>query len=206
MQSLFVIGDSISMQYGPHLKQIVEGRFRYDRKGGEQEAIVDLDRPEGANGGDSSMVLSYLNDLRAAGASFDLLLLNCGLHDIKIDKATEAVQVAEEPYRSNLKEIAALASGMAREVVWIRTTDAVDHVHNESPISSSLSFRRFHADVVRYNEIADEVFREHRIPCLDLYRFTRVFGHSAYSDHVHFTDEISRLQAAYIAGYLESRR
>jgi len=53
MRSLFIIGDSISIQYGPHLKKMVEGWLHYGRKRGEAEALNDLDRPAGTNGGDS---------------------------------------------------------------------------------------------------------------------------------------------------------
>lgn len=202
MRSLFVIGDSISIQYGPYLKQLVDGQFHYDRKRGEQEALLDLDRPIGANGGDSSMVRSYLLEQLVNSTTYDLLLLNCGLHDIKTDPITRAVQVSAEQYRTNLEEIATLASQMSSNVIWIRTTDVVDQIHNER----SHAFHRFHADVIHYNEIADQVFKRYGISSIDLYHFTRIFGDNAYNDHVHFTNEVSQMQAAYIAGYLHSRR
>jgi hypothetical protein len=199
MKSLFVIGDSISIQYGPYLKKLVEGRFHYDRKRGEAEALADLDRPVGANGGDSSMVLEYLLGEQSRGVRYDILLINCGLHDIKTDPAAGGKQVPLDQYRDNLEQIAAVARQMAQAVIWVRTTDAVESIHN----ARSASFHRYHADVLAYNEAADETMGKHRIPTLDLYAFTRVFGESAYRDHVHYTDEVCRLQAAYIAGYLE---
>ncbi|WP_214630834.1 SGNH/GDSL hydrolase family protein [Paenibacillus agaridevorans] len=200
MRSLFVIGDSISIQYGPHLKWMVEGAYRYDRKRGEQEALADLDRPAGANGGDSSLVLEYLQKEDEKGTRYDLLLLNCGLHDIKTDMSTRSIQITAEQYRTNLEEILALSIRMAKETVWVRTTDVVDRIHNER----SQLFFRYHRDVVAYNEIADQVFGQRDVPILDLYRFSRIFGESAYNDHVHFTEEVRRLQAAYIAGFLDS--
>lgn len=48
---LFVIGDSISIFYGPYLKKYVEGKFDYDRKRDKGEAMKNLDNPVGANGG-----------------------------------------------------------------------------------------------------------------------------------------------------------
>ena len=103
MQSIFVIGDSISIQYGPWLAKFLQGRYSYRRKEGSQEALLDLDIPEGANGGDSSMVLAYI---QAAGDHHeighpDLLLLNCGLHDIKTDPETGKMQRSPEEYRQN---------------------------------------------------------------------------------------------------------
>ena len=57
---VYVIGDSISIQYGPHLQAYLKGTMGYARKEGEEKALLNLDCPQGANGGDSSMVLSFL--------------------------------------------------------------------------------------------------------------------------------------------------
>ncbi|MHC4884697.1 MAG: SGNH/GDSL hydrolase family protein, partial [Planctomycetota bacterium] len=80
---LFVIGDSISIGYGPFLKAMTAAHFNYARKSGEEEALKNLDIPAGANGGNSAKVLAYLEAL-AASKSFatDILLINCGLHDL----------------------------------------------------------------------------------------------------------------------------
>ncbi|KIE48240.1 hypothetical protein U732_4009 [Clostridium argentinense CDC 2741] len=62
MRSLFVIGDSISIHYGPYLREMIKDKFAYDRKRGLEHALIDLDKPVGANIGDSSMVLEYLQE------------------------------------------------------------------------------------------------------------------------------------------------
>ena len=86
---VFVIGDSISIQYGPYLEQYLHGFYEYDRKRDEGFSSANLDLPAGANGGDSKMVLDYLKQrLEDPGFSPDVLLLNCGLHDIKIGRAS----------------------------------------------------------------------------------------------------------------------
>jgi Na+-transporting NADH:ubiquinone oxidoreductase subunit NqrA len=85
--------------------------------------------------------------------------------------------------------------------IWVRTTDVVDDIHN-TRISQ---FHRFHEDVLAYNQVADQVMTSNGVPTIDLYTFTREFGAGAYCDHVHFTEEVRRLQAAYIAGFLESQ-
>jgi hypothetical protein len=178
---------------------MTEGRFLYDRKRGEEQALADLDQPVGANGGDSARVLEYLLSERSRGTTYDLLLLNCGLHDMKTDPHTGGKQVPPDTYRRNLEEIIGAAQSMAAAVIWVRTTDAVEAVHN-TPASG---FLRFHEDAVAYNAIADDVMSGHEVPLLDLYTFTQRFGEDAYCDHVHFKEEIRRLQAAFIAGYLE---
>ncbi len=199
MRRLFIIGDSISIQYGPYLKRMIGDRFEYDRKRGEEQALADLDNPVGANGGDSRMVLDYLSGERDKEVRYDLLLINCGLHDIKTDPLTGEKQVPPAQYRANLEQIVRVARGMAKELIWIRTTDAAEEIHN----TRSAQFHRYHADAEAYNVIADEVMRQYGVPTLDLYAFTRTFGTAAYCDHVHYTEEVRQAQAAYIAGYLD---
>ena len=89
---LFVVGDSISVQYGPYLEQYLKGRFDYVRRGGEDElAVINLNIPQGANRGDSTMVLAYLQARQNYDPiNADLLMINCGLHDIKTDPTTRA--------------------------------------------------------------------------------------------------------------------
>ncbi|WP_168123833.1 SGNH/GDSL hydrolase family protein [Paenibacillus sp. HB172176] len=200
MRQLFVIGDSISMQYGPYLEAMTAGRYGYDRKRGERATDANLDRPAGANGGDSSMVLRYLTEQKEKGVAYDVLLLNCGLHDIKRDVEHEALNVSPEQYRRHLEQIMAVAGGMSGRIVWIRTTDVVDAIHWKH----SKAFKRYHADVESFNRIADEVCEMRGIPQADLYSFTQAFGDEAYCDHVHYKDEVRRLQAAYLAGVVDT--
>ena len=50
---IYVIGDSISIQYGTYLESQLKGIMEYSRKGGIEEASVNFDHKTGANGGDS---------------------------------------------------------------------------------------------------------------------------------------------------------
>lgn len=56
-RKIFVIGDSVSIHYGPYLKKMIKHKFEYDRKRGMEDALTDLDRPIGANAGDSGVVM-----------------------------------------------------------------------------------------------------------------------------------------------------
>jgi len=200
MASVFVVGDSISIQYGPFLERFLRGVFSYARKEGEREALLNLDRPQGANGGDSSMVLEYLRALVATGTFRpDLLLVNCGLHDIKTDPAAGTKQVPLETYRRNLAEIAGLCRTAGVRLVWIRTTPCDEAVHNRRP---GMAFHRFAADCAAYNEAADAVMAAAAVPAIDLYTFTVNLGPDLYCDHVHFHTHIREKQAAFIAGWL----
>ncbi len=195
--SVFLIGDSISIQYGPYLEQYLDGVVQLTRKKDDGNAEKNLDVPTGANGGDSRMVLAYLRSKIAEPAFHpDYLLINCGLHDIKRDPQHNVLQVTADDYRANLVEIMQLLQQKGIRPVWIRTTAVVDTIHN----SRSRSFHRFAKDLAVYNQIADEVCAQARVPVIDLYGFTWKLGIEQFTDHVHYKEPVRALQAAYIAG------
>lgn len=197
-KKLYVIGDSISLHYEPYLKDFIAEYFDYNRKGEEKKlAINSFER----NGGDSSMVLSFLQSLVSDGFKTDFLMLNCGLHDIKVKDSNDAqCQISAEDYRKNLNKIAELAKKSADVILWITTTPVDDEQHKKH----SYSFHRFNANVIEYNEIANEVFTNIGAEILDLYTFTSKLGKELHCDHVHFDDSIRELQGALISGYLLS--
>jgi lysophospholipase L1-like esterase len=196
---IYVLGDSISMQYGPYLQACLNGVIEYSRKEGEEEALLDLDNPQGANGGDSGMVLSFLKSKAGSGGiDADLLLLNCGLHDIRTDPGTGTKQVPIDKYRENLEAIVEMVNKMKCALVWIRTTPCDEKVHNHE----GMAFHRFSADCAAYNRVADEVMDASGVPSIDLYTFTRNLGTDIFCDHVHFHDHARQRQAAFIAGWL----
>jgi lysophospholipase L1-like esterase len=197
--NIYVIGDSISIHYGPYLQQQLAGVMGYARKEGNAEALLNLDRPQGANGGDSSMVLSFMQaQARAGGFPADLLLVNCGLHDIKTDPQTGRKQVAIAEYERNLRAIVSLAGTLPSRLVWIRTTPCDERVHN----TPRMGFHRFAADCAAYNAVADGIMRAAGVPVIDLFTFTRNLGTDLFCDHVHFHVHVREKQAAFIAGWL----
>lgn len=197
---LFLIGDSISVQYTPYLKQYLQGVVALERKQDDGQAEQNRDVPAGANGGDSGMVLAYLK-AKLNDESFhpDYLLLNCGLHDIKRQDDNRP-QVSKEDYRGNLLSIMELLEDHRIRLVWIRTTPVIDEIHN----NRTSSFKRYATDVEQYNRIADKVCSDHEIPSIDLFGFTNRLGREAFKDHVHYTEPVRKLQAAYIAGAVQT--
>lgn len=193
---LFVLGDSISLQYGADLGKYLGDGFIIERKTGDSIAFKNLDIPVGSNGGDSRMVLKYLKS-KVNDPSFnpDLFVLNCGLHDVKKDPTTGKIAVEEADYRSNLEQIYKLISQKKIPMMWVRTTGIIDSIHRRNK-----GFNRFNKDIQRYNNIADEVFTSHQVPEIDLYAFTEAQGDNRFVDHAHYTPEVRKLQAAYIAG------
>jgi lysophospholipase L1-like esterase len=197
LKKLFVVGDSISVHYGPHLARMVDGLLEYARKEAAEGGPSVLPYPADANGGDSGQVLAYLEEKLDEHAP-DILLLNCGLHDLRTDPQTEAKQVPLGAYQGNLNAIVRLVKGRDTLAVWVRTTPVDDERHN----ARQVGFRRFNHDVVRYNEVADRVFGEAGVPLVDLYTYTYNLGGDVFCDHVHFVERVRELQAAFVAGHL----
>jgi polygalacturonase/lysophospholipase L1-like esterase len=199
---VFVLGDSISMQYGPALERLLAPHFEYDRKRDDGAGTsANLDDPNGANGGDSRMVLAYLRSRRShQPISADILLLNCGLHDIRTDPVTQAKRTPIDEYRANLQAILTEAAAMGLRVVWVRTTPVIDRLHN----SRCEKFHRFAADVDAYNQAADEIMRAAGVPILDLHAFTLPLLPGALIDHAHFDEVTREKQAVFLAAGLRS--
>lgn len=197
-KKLFLLGDSISMQYSPYLEKMLAGRFTIIRKQDGGEGMKNLDIPKGSNIGDSRMALSYIK-AKLADEKFvpDLITLNCGLHDIKRNPSTQVIAVDTTEYRQNLQQIASIIAKRKITMIWIRTTAVVDSIHKKNK-----GFDRYAKDLEQYNAIADEVFKKANVRSIDLYSFTKNLGGNRYVDHVHYNDETKALQAAYIAGFL----
>ena len=202
LPQLFVIGDSISLHYGNALEQCLAGRFGYDRKlddAGAPRAMNDLDVPTGANGGDSAMVLAYLRQRRAtAPLKADVLLLNCGLHDIKTHLLNGTRQVEPAAYEANLRAIVSEVAAQGPTLLWVRSTPVDEAVHNR-PQST---FLRFAADVATYNAIADRVMAEAGVTSIDLHAFSQTFLPTGFCDHVHYHEAVREEQGRFIADQL----
>ncbi|MCF7687364.1 MAG: SGNH/GDSL hydrolase family protein [Cephaloticoccus sp.] len=201
LPKVYVLGDSISIHYGPFLQQHLRGVMDYARKVGEDEARLNLDEPAGANGGDSMRILTFLEaKSRAGGIDADVILVNCGLHDIRTNPQTGAKQITPEHYAENLRAIIATVATMPPKLVWIRSTAFDEAVHN----SRGVGFHRHLTDLEAYNAIADAIMRGAEVPVIDLHGFTLNLGPDLYCDHAHFHESIREKQAAYIAGWLQA--
>lgn len=203
MTRIQIIGDSISLDYGRYLPWLVGPETVLLERDGVAEAYRNLDTAIGGNGGDSSRVLAKLEELERQGRMhFDLLVFNCGLHDIKRARPEETLQIPPEAYARNLRAILALAEKHDIRPVFVSTTPA-----DETRYAPDAQFTRYAADAVQYNEIAAAVMQEHQVPVWDLYRFTTALGltgDALYRDHTHFTDPVIRMQAAFLAGAMEA--
>ena len=198
-KKIFVIGDSISIQYGPYLATYLGEAFVYDRLRKEGVPFQGRDTLPIANGQDSKNVLKQVTRLlEVPEFQPDILLLNCGLHDIKTDPKNQTQQVPLAEYKSNLTHIFSLLQKREIPIIWVRTTPVVDSIHN-SPESS---FHRYATTLAQYNKAADSLCSTFAIPQIDLHQFTLSTGEENFVDHVHFNKEVRQLQGAFIAGYV----
>lgn len=200
----YLIGDSISIDYGDQLSDALQGKVDYRRKDGVAEAKLNLDDPRGANGGDSSMVLRYLQAWaeETEPPKHELLLVNCGLHDIKVHKETGEIVISQEAYRANLQAIVNLSPKLANQFAWIRTTPVDDERHAQR---TRFGFHRYERDVQTYNAIADEVMQAAGVPIIDLHSFTLACPGELFRDGVHFAKPVIREQALWLAGWVLGR-
>jgi len=172
---VFVIGDSISMQYGPALESgLKDSGLSYARKGCHAvdsqpsiaAAIAALHPPDipPENGGDSAAVAGYLRLLAAKPATVRcrLLLVNAGLHDIRVPTEQLACaasdrshRVGEEDYARNVAAILRAGATIAEHTVWVTTTPVVDSSHN-AELPGGPGFARFDEDRRRYASLAAE--------------------------------------------------
>jgi hypothetical protein len=205
LPTVFVIGSSTTLLFGPHLAQMLSGFYKYARKGDEpaeiKKALEDLDDPQGASAGDSSMVLDYLRALDPADTfQPDIVLMHVGTHDIKKDVKTQTNQVSLENYRKNVVAIVAWFARKKIKLIWIRNGPIDEVLHN----TRSKNFHRFEADLDAYNKAVEPILEAQGVLMLDLPGFMRNLGplDELLKDHVHYKDETVKLQAAFIAGYL----
>lgn len=195
-----LVGDSISILYAPYLKEYIDDCFNLRLKGNQSDAIINLDNPKGANAGNSRMILDYLKHFKETDVSFndDIILLNCGLHDIKTDPANNKKAVSIYEYKSNLSSIYQIIKKLNKKLIWINTTPVNDSIHN----SKQVGFYRYDKDVENYNSIADSFFTEHNVPIIDLYSFQNLFQKKHILIVFHFKPKYAQLQAKYIAEFI----
>lgn len=198
MIKVLLIGDSISLDYGPTVRSLVRSDIAIFSKPDTEEAYKNLDLPIGGNGGDSLHVLDYLKKLYAKGElDCQYFFFNCGLHDIKRERPNEDLQISEADYRSNLCKIMDLMHKVGAKVVFITTTEA-----DGTRYRDTMPFTRRAEDVLTFNQIALDVMKNYHADVIDLFTFTDNLGRKGndlFRDHTHFLPDVIQLQAAFIA-------
>ncbi len=170
---VLLLGDSIRIGYAPLVAKKLDG-------------IAVVIHPGMENCADTPTTLKGL-DKWLGDRPIQVIHLNCGLHDLKFDKATQKHQVPVEMYQENLKAIVTRLKKVTPNVLFANTTPIIDDRH----AARKAAFDRTEADVVKFNIAATATMRELDIPVNDLHRIvydgdvTKMLG----KDGTHYTPE-----------------
>ena len=165
--NIFLIGDSIRVDYGSYLESYIGKDINIIGKEGIEEAYQNLDIPVGSNCGDSRMLVEYLKTTENLGRlEFEYFVFNCGLHDVKRTSGEEKLAVDQKEYEENLRTILELMKD--KKVIFITSTPVERERYPEG-----FPFVRYEDDVVEYNRIANNVMHSYNVEVL-FYEIIRV--------------------------------
>jgi len=188
IKKVFLIGDSIRMGYQPFVKKNLKD-------------IAEVLSPE-ENCETSLKILKNLENW-IDNQEFDIIHINCGLHDIKVEKEKDINLIPLENYIENLKKIFEFLKGKSNVVIWATTTDINENSHNRIK-----PFYRFQKDIIKYNQASILIAKEYEIPVNDLYSFTVDKKSMLTEDGVHFTEKgyeiIGEKTSSFIKKFIEN--
>ena len=172
---VLLIGDSISLGYGPHVERELRGRFRVAHHEG--------------NCGDSANLLAHLSEWLAVDADAAAVHFNVGLHDLKRPRDGSGLQVPPESYERNMERIVSGLKATGKCLIWATITPVIYERHLIK------QFDRRQEDVQAYNAAALRVIEAAGIPVDDLHAFVVGAGVEKLigEDGVHFNEEGYRL-------------
>ena len=183
-----LIGDSITMGYTQSLREFLK-------------KSANVQHPT-ENCGASRRIVEHL-DQYLGDKPWDVIQLNCGIHDLtylnaagKVATPAEGakVQVPLDEYRSNLEKIVERLKKTGAKLIWCTTT----------PLNKPPAFR-LTGDVGRYNDVAYDVMKKHGIQINDLNRQVLKLETPMWaSDGVHFSQDGYRELAKCAAPVIET--
>lgn len=132
-----LIGDSIRMNAQPFVRERLPSGFS-------------LYAPD-ANCESSRTVRAHLDAWLPPG-TFDVLHINCGLHDIRHDPGRSHPVCSAHEYADNLRAIFDALTRGGATIVWATSTPIDEVRHNAAKTS-----RRYRADLLEYNRISIEI-------------------------------------------------
>jgi isoamyl acetate esterase len=134
-----LIGDSIRMNAESFVRNRLSQRFR-------------LTSPP-VNCESSHKVAEQIGEWVPRG-EFDLVHINCGLHDIRYDPGRDRPVSSPQEYEANLRKIFAHLATSGAAVIWATSTPIDEAMHNGIKPS-----RRFRADLLEYNRLSVSLAR-----------------------------------------------
>lgn len=170
MHRVLLIGDSIRLHYQPVVRE-------------ELQSEAEVTRP--AENCETSRKVRARFAVWLEPYKPDVIHLNCGLHDIRVNRGSCEVQVPLAEYIENVDAIIRLAQRRAPVVIWATTTPVDEKLHRANKVS-----RRSEADVHGYNQAAVEVASNAGAKINDLHQVVETDGTKLLwqPDGVHFNE------------------
>jgi len=179
-ERVVLIGDSIRMGYQAVVRQALAD-------------VATVWAPE-ENGFDSRNVLAHLDAWVFAQAP-TVVHLNCGLHDVKRDRDTQAIATPLPVYQDTVRQILErVLQGTEARVIWATITPVDEAQHRRCK-----DFDRYTADVDAYNQAALEVVTALGVPVDDLSSVVAGDARCAQKDGVHYTEDGYAVLGAAVA-------
>lgn len=175
-----LIGDSITAGYAPFARAACG---------------LDLHGPDG-NARDSRTLLAVA---AAVEDRYEVIHVNCGLHDLKRYDGADGPAVPVPEYAANVARAVGILRGRAGTVAWARTTPVAAE-------SRKGGYRRLGADVDRYNTAADAALAGLDVPVDDLHAVLVRAGAatSQAADGVHLTETGYRTLGTAVGSFLDA--
>ena len=187
---VLILGDSISIGYTPFVQQALA----------EEAVVVRPMRGEGAeNCAGTTNGLKHIDRwLAIDGGKWDVIHFNFGLHDMKHVDARG--QNSNDPNHGHQAPPELYAKQLNELVVRMKATGATLLFATTTPVpTGGVKPYRDVNDPQRYNAIAVEIMKEHKVGVNDLYEFARPRLEKIQQPvNVHFTNEGSQVLAQQV--------
>ncbi|MBR4943122.1 MAG: SGNH/GDSL hydrolase family protein [Clostridia bacterium] len=171
MKSVFLIGDSIRLGYERYVKGMLEGR-------------ANVYSPKAVNGGMAQFVQRWCHawiGQECNPEELDLIHFNAGLWDVLRILGDEPF-TSPEFYAETLKRITLRLKKVCpkAKLVFALSTAVLEDLYIGD------EYKRYNADIEKYNEIAKKTLAPLGVEFNDLYSVTRNAPREVYSDPTHF--------------------
>ena len=149
MPKVLIIGDSISTGYTPAVAAELAG-------------VAEVVHSPG-NASDCTNIIANV-DAWLAEANPQVVVLNCGLHDVKReDEKRDHCRVPLEFYKTILPAIIDKVLGNGRRALWVNTTPVIEKRHQ-----AVKPFARYNKDVDACNKAARGIAKKAGLPIVNL--------------------------------------
>lgn len=175
-QNIFLIGDSTRLDAEPDL--VGKLGERYLEKLGERYRISSPPQSCESSVHVKDNICTLIDD-----SQVDILHINCGLHDLRMDPDSKEYVTPLKEYQNNLEQIFVALDKLDIKVIWATTTPIIESWHN-----AKKPWLRFQRDITAYNKVSIAVAKNHGAHINDLYTHLTNKGLDSllFSDGVHF--------------------